>query len=90
MRPLAGFAGGEGLLCALHDDLTTAIVSALRTYPVVHNGSAAIGANAQRRNRSMVVSSPLVTSLLGDFVFRMCHFVIVFKISFPLQKFPKG
>ncbi len=90
MRPWAGLAGGEGLLCALHDDLTTAIVSALRTYPVVHYGCSAVGANAQCRDSSMVVSSPLVTSLLGDFVFRMCHFVIVFKLSFLLQKFPKG
>ena len=68
--------GRKVLLSALDDDLTTSVVTALRADPVVHNGSTAVRADTEGRNRSEVMRSSLVPSLLGEFVFRMCHVLI--------------
>lgn len=74
MRPRGQPEGsGARLLCALDDDLTTAVVAALRADTVIHHGGAAVRAYAQRGNGSKVVRATLVSSLLGEFVFRMCH-----------------
>jgi len=64
------------LLSALLDDLTTSVVAALRADSVVEDGCTAVRAGAQGRDRSEVMGSSLVSPLLGDFVFRMCHVVI--------------
>ena len=74
MRPSNRPEGsGEGLFSALDDDLTATIVAALRADAVIHDGGAAVRADAQGRDRSEVMRSSLVSSLLGEFVFRMCH-----------------
>ena len=74
MRPSRPEGSGERfLLCALHDDLTTAVVAALRADTVIHHGGAAVRADAEGGNGSVVVRSSLVSSLLGEFMFRMCH-----------------
>ena len=65
--------GRGGLLGALLDDLTTSVVTALRADVMIHHGRTAVGASCQSGDRSEVVSPSLVSSLLGDFVFRMCH-----------------
>ena len=76
MRPLAGRAGGR-LLSALDDDLAASVVTTLRAYAVIHHRGAAVGAGGQGRYRSEIVGTPLVSSLLGEFVFRMCHCCII-------------
>ena len=63
----------SALFGALYNDLTATIVTALRADTVIHDGSTAIRANAEGRNSRVVMRSSLVSSLLGDFVFRMCH-----------------
>ena len=74
MRPRRPEGSGKvGLLCALDDDLTTAVVAALRADTVIHHSGAAVRADAEGRDRSVVVRSTLVSPLLGEFVFRMCH-----------------
>ena len=67
----------RNLLSALDDDLTTSVVAALRADAVIHHGCAAVGAGCQGGYRSEVVGTPLVSSLLGEFVFRMCHCSII-------------
>ena len=61
------------LLSALDDDLTAAIVTALRADAMIHHGCTAVRADAQGRDGSEVMRSSLIPSLLGDFMFRMCH-----------------
>ena len=63
----------EDLLRTLYDDLTTAVVAALRAYAMIDHGCATVRADGEGRNRSEIVGSPLVSSLLGEFVFGMCH-----------------
>ena len=78
MRPRGQPEGsGARLLCALDDDLTTAVVAALRADAVIHHRGAAVRADAEGRDRSVVVRSSLVSPLLGEFVFRMCHCSII-------------
>ena len=60
-----------GLLRALDDDLTATVVTALRADAVIHHRCAAVG--AEGGNGREIVRSSLVPSLLGDFMFRMCH-----------------
>ena len=72
------------LLGALLDDLTTSVVAALRANVMIHHSRTAVRASGQSRYRSEVVSPSLVSSLLGDFVFRMCHIkylLILFYLS---------
>ena len=66
------------LFGALFDDLPATVVAAFRAYAVIHHRCATVGANAQGRYGSEVVGTALVSSLLGEFVFRMCHFFILF------------
>ena len=73
----AGLTGHRSLLGALYDDLTTSVVAALRAYTVIHYRCAAVRAGCQGRYRSEIVGTPLVSSLLGEFVFRMCHCSII-------------
>ena len=74
MRPRGQPEGsGARLLSALDDDLTTAVVAALRADTVIDHGGAAVRADAEGRDRSVIVRSSLVSPLLGEFVFRMCH-----------------
>ena len=61
------------LFGALFDDLTTAVEAALRANAVIHYGGAAVRAYAEGGNRSEVVGTAFVSSLLGELVFRMCH-----------------
>ena len=75
----------ERLLCALFNDLTAAIVTALRADTVIHHSGAAVRAYAQSGNGSEVMSTTLVSSLLRDFVFRMCH-CLYFLMFIYLQK----
>ena len=74
------------LLGALFNDLTTTIVAALGAYTVIHHGSAAVGAYAQRGNGSKVVRTSFVSSLLGEFVFRMCHCLYLLIVLFAFKK----
>ena len=57
----------------LLNNLTTSVVTALRTNPVIKYSRTAIRAGCESRNYSHVVCSSFVTSLFGDSVFRMCH-----------------
>ena len=57
----------------LGNNLTTAIVAALRANVVIHYSSTAVAASSQGRHRSYVVGSSFVSALFGDFSFRMCH-----------------
>ena len=75
------------LLGALLDNLTTSVVAALRAYSVVHDGRTAVRAGGEGRNRSEIVSSSLVSSLLGEFVFRMCHIKLSLKFYLSSNKF---
>jgi hypothetical protein len=71
----------ELLFGALFNDLTATIVTALGANTVIHHSGSAVGAYAQSGNGSEIVGTTLVSSLLGDFVFRMCHclyFLIVY------------
>ena len=87
MRPRGQPEGsGARLLCALDDDLTTAVVAALRAYSVVDDGRTAVGAGGEGRNRSEVMRPSLVSSLLGEFVFRMCHNKLSLKFYFSFNK----
>ena len=65
------------LLGALLYDLTSAIVTALGADPVVDYSCTAVGAGGKCRDGGEIVSTPLVSSLLGEFVFRMCHCCII-------------
>ena len=90
MRPRGQPEGsGARLLCALDDDLTTAVVAALRAYTVINHGSAAVRAGSQGRNGSVVVRSSLISPLLGEFVFRMCHCYLYLIIFFVKQSFQR-
>lgn len=60
------------------DDLTAAVVTAFRANVVIHNGSTAVRAGGQLRDDSFVVRPSLIPALLGDLVFRMCHFFLLF------------
>ena len=81
---------GARLLCALDDDLTTAIVAALRADTVIDHGGAAVRADAEGGNRSVVVRSSLVSPLLGEFVFRMCHsYLFLFCLFFIKKSFQR-
>jgi hypothetical protein len=62
-----------GLLRALDDNLTATVVTALRADAMIHHGCTAVGAGAEGGNGREIVRSSLVPSLLGDFMFRMCH-----------------
>ena len=73
----AGLSRRVRLLSALDDDLTAPVVAALRADAVIHNRGAAVGAGCKGRYRSEIVGTPLVSSLLREFVFRMCHFSII-------------
>lgn len=53
-----------GLLGALDDNLTSAIVTALRAYPVVNHGSTAIRAGSKGRDGGEIVGAALVPALL--------------------------
>ena len=64
----------NALLRVLHDNLTAAIIAALGTYPVVDNSRTTIRAGCEGGNGGEIMGAPLVPSLLGEFVFRMCHF----------------
>ena len=81
MRPKKRFPVGPGmrehLFSALDDDLTAAVVAALRADAVIHHRGAAVGAGCQSGDGSEIVGTPLVSSLLGEFVFRMCHCSII-------------
>jgi len=61
------------LLSVLDDNLTTSVVTALRAYTVIHYRCSAVGASCQCGDGSEVVCTTLVSSLFGEFVFRMCH-----------------
>ena len=65
--------GKRLLLGALLDDLATPVVTALRADVMIHHGRAAVGAGGQSGDLSEIVGPSLVSPLLGDFVFRMCH-----------------
>ena len=70
--------GGYGLDSVLlgvflDDDLTSPVVTALRTNAVIHYRSSAVGAGCEGRDGSKVVGTTLASSLLREFVFRMCH-----------------
>lgn len=79
---------GRGLFGALSHDLTAAVVAALRAYPVVHYGSTAVRAYAQGGDGSEIVGPSLVSSLLGELMFRMCHCCILLKYYCFLSKSP--
>ena len=66
MQPIA-------LLSVLDDYLTSAIITALGANAVIHHCCAAVRASRKCRDGSEIVSTTLVSSLLGEFVFRMCH-----------------
>ena len=57
----------------LVDDLAATIETALRAYVVIQDGCTAIRANCHLRDDCLVVSSSLISALLGDLMFRMCH-----------------
>ena len=76
----------ERLFSALLDDLTTSVVAALRADSVVEDGCTAVRAGAQGRDGSGVMRTALVSSLLGDFVFRMCHGLIFLNLYFSSKK----
>ena len=92
MRPRGQPEGsGARLLSALDDDLTTAVVAALRADPVIHHRGAAVRADAEGRDRSVIVRSSLVSPLLGEFVFRMCHsYLSLFCFIFVKKSFQRG
>ena len=52
------------LLGVLDDDLTAAIIAALRAYAVIHHSCAAIGAGCKGRDGSEIVGTTLVSALL--------------------------
>ena len=56
---------------------------------MVNHSCTAIGASSQRRSSSKIMSSSLVSPLLGEFVFRMCHFILYLNYyrSVPQQAF---
>jgi hypothetical protein len=54
---------------------------------VIHHGGAAVRANAQSGYGSEVVRTAFVSSLLREFVFRMCH-CLLFLIVYLLSKSP--
>ena len=63
----------RGLLSVLDDDLTASVVTALRADTVIDHGRAAVRAGGEGRDRREIMRTALVTTLLGKFVFRMCH-----------------
>jgi hypothetical protein len=65
---------GNGLV----DDLTATVKAALRADVVIHDGSTAVRAGSQLRDNGFVVGSSLISALLRDLVFRMCHFFLLF------------
>ena len=75
------------LLGVLYDDLTSAVVAALGTYPVVDDRCAAVGASGKGRYGSEVVRTPFGCSLVREFVFRMCHcFIILILLFFQILR----
>ena len=93
MRPrgTGRFRHRLGLLCALDDDLTTAVVAALGADTVIHHSGAAVRADTEGRDRSVIVRSSLVSPLLGEFVFRMCHnYLSLFCLFFVKKSFQSG
>ena len=57
----------------LDNNLTAAIEAALRANSVIQYCSTAVRAGCKSGNGGEVVRTPAVSSLLGDFSFRMCH-----------------
>jgi hypothetical protein len=45
---------------------------------VIHDGSTAVRAGGELRDDGFIVGPSLITALLGDLVFRMCHFFLLF------------
>ena len=78
-------SGPGRLLGALLDDLTTPVVTTFGADVVIHHRRTAVGAGREGGNRSEIVGSSLVSSLFGDFVFRMCHSSLLF-YCFILQR----
>ena len=60
------------------DDLTAAVETAFRANVVIHDGSTAVRAGGELRDDGFIVGPSLITALLGDLVFRMCHFFLLF------------
>ena len=60
------------------DDLTAAVVTAFRANVVIHDGSTAVRAGSELRDNRFVVGPSFIAALLGDLVFRMCHFFLLF------------
>ncbi len=61
------------LFGALFYDLTSTIITALGANPVVDDSCTAVRAGGKCRDGGEIVSTPLVSSLLGELVLRMCH-----------------
>ena len=82
---IAGRSGGVSgqrpvnTLCnGFVDDLTAAVETAFRANVVIHDGSTAVRAGGELRDDDFIVGPSLITALLGDLVFRMCHFFLLF------------
>ncbi len=82
-------SANQDLLSLLDDNLTAAIVAALRANVVIHYSSAAVRASCQCRHGSYVVGSSFVSALLGDFSFRMCHFILLLFFNYYSCSFNK-
>ena len=66
-------AAFKRLLSVFDNDLTASVIATLRADTVIDHSRAAVRAGGEGRDRREIVRTALVTTLLGKFVFRMCH-----------------
>ena len=71
----------------LFDRQFAAIEAALGAYAVIERRRAAIRTGYDRRNDCLVMGSSLIPSGRRDFVFRMCHVLLLFYLSISLFKY---